>query len=75
MSTKRATIDITVCPDFWIKFTDSIWSQRKTMPTNRYYIDTELKKYKAIFMTDGTSYAKLVFEDEKYKTLFLLKWS
>jgi len=41
----------------------------------RYYLDIELRPYKAIYITDEITYFKLIFDNEKYKTLFFIKWS
>lgn len=53
---------------------DKYPSELKEYHSYRYRVDNELKSHKAIWFTDDVTYSKLLFEDEKHKTLFLLKW-
>jgi hypothetical protein len=76
------TVDIGVrrdiIPQWWNNFLSYVYSSYpdnlKDYRNYRHCIDKELKPYKATWVTDTYSYSKLVFENEKYKTLFMLRW-
>ena len=63
---------------YWTNFISHLLSQYTGLPdfkNFRHRIDTELTEYKATWMTDHSTYSKIYFENEKYKTIFLLRWS
>lgn len=82
MAMKYYTIDVGMGQnqlDCWVNFMIHIYKkhphQLKEYQSYRKCIEKELQQFKATFITDDTTYAKLVFENENYKTLFLMQWS
>ena len=62
----------------WTKFTSYVIALHPAAVDYkiiRHCIDIELKQYKATWVTDHVSYSKIYFENAKYKTAFLLRWS
>lgn len=61
----------------WESFQDYFYkkySLKLNTKNERYYLDFELKQYKATLVTDWMSYSKLVFDDKKNFTMFCLRF-
>jgi hypothetical protein len=70
--------NLSQCPHAWQNFISDIIASEDYIPRDRVgditieYINKVLEPYRAYWDDPAVS---LVFEDEKYKTLFLLRWS
>lgn len=60
----------------WQNFLNTVFKKYPFIRTvnMRYYVDNELKEFKSTWATDNKTYSYIVFDNEKYLTLFLLKF-
>lgn len=61
-------------PGWWLNFLRSL-PLTKSPDDYIKLINSELKNWRAIYVTELTVTPKVIFEEEKYATMFLLRWS
>jgi len=82
MSVLKLSTSYFYCPSCWQNFIDNIISNGYNSYKHKIgedvpyeVINAALDKYKAMYVNKATAFPCIIFEDEQWKTLFMLRWS